>query len=88
MLADIGLAAGAKLEVHFPDEIIGLSPKLSSLGSVAHSRLDVCLRILDLYLNNSTPSFNLNWLDFHGGPGEKSHWIWSKLLHLHSESHH
>ena len=28
VLADIGLAAGAKLEVHFPDEIISLSLKL------------------------------------------------------------
>ena len=67
VLADIGLAAGAKLEVHFPDEIIGLSPKLSSLGSVAHSRLDVCLRILDLYLHRAASSPDPDRLDLHGG---------------------
>lgn len=87
LLADIGLAAGAKLEVCFPNVTIGLRGSLLP-GPVAYSDLDVCLRILDLYLNNSTPSFNLNWLDFHGGSGEKSHWIWSKLLHLYSESYH
>ena len=87
VLADIGLAAGAKLEVNFSDETIGLRGSLLP-GPVAHSDLDVCLWILDLYLHNSPPSSNLNWLDFHGGTGEKSHWIRSKLLHIHSESHH
>ena len=87
VLADIGLAAGAKLEVHFSDKTIGLRGSLLP-GPVAYSDLDVCLWILDLYLHNSPPSSNLNWLDFHGGTGEKSHWIRSKLLHIHSESHH
>ena len=66
LLADIGLAAGAKLEVCFPYVTIGLRGSLLP-GPVAYSDLDVCLRILDLYLHRAASGPDPDRLDLHGG---------------------